>query len=91
MVKLRRILYRILCRHVYYTYGYETSVSRNGDRENTIYEFKCNRCGEIRTITTEGHDYILTPEMTSSKKFKKIKKALSVSDGVAGNKAGNNR
>lgn len=65
------IMVKILCRHVYYPYGYATCVCWNGDMENTSYMFKCKRCGKIRTITTEGHDYILTPGMTSSKNSKK--------------------
>lgn len=60
-----------LCKHVFYAYGYETSVSSSGNRVNTIYGFKCRKCGFIKRIKTHGHDYILTPGMISSKNSKK--------------------
>ncbi len=54
---------KVLCKHVFYAYGYETGVSSSGNRADTIYSFKCSKCGKLRRIKTKGHDYILTPGM----------------------------
>jgi hypothetical protein len=49
------------CKHTYYGYGYETQTSIYGVRSNTVYNFKCSRCGKIKHVNTKGHDYILSP------------------------------
>ncbi len=54
---------KIKCSHAYYGYGYETHTNLAGRRSDTVYSFKCSRCGKIRRVKTVGRDYILAPEM----------------------------